>query len=69
MVVLVDVEEALRIVARRTRNSEVLDSIRSAAGKLDPDELYDYIIGICWSHNVPLTPKDVSDLKRALGLS
>lgn len=63
------VEEAVKIVARRTRNTEVLESIRRAGEKLDPDEFYDYIIGVCWNHNIPLTPKDVADLKRVLGLS
>jgi hypothetical protein len=63
------VEKIVEVFSRRARNPEVLEKIRSAGRLMQSNEdFYHYVIGLAWNYSVPLTPKDVADIRRILGL-
>jgi hypothetical protein len=63
------VEKVVEVFSRRTRNPEVLKKIRSAGGVIgDKEDFYHYVIGLAWNYSIPLTPRDVGDIRRILGL-
>jgi hypothetical protein len=63
------VEKVVEVFSRRARNPEVLEKVKSA-GKLmqSNEDFYHYVVGLAWNYNVPLTPKDVADIRRILAL-
>jgi hypothetical protein len=63
------VEKVVEVFSRRTRNPEVLEKIRSAGGVINNvEDFYHYVIGLAWNYSIPLTPRDVGDIRRILGL-
>jgi len=34
----------------------------------DREDFYHYVMGLAWNYRVPLTPRDVGDIRRILGL-
>jgi hypothetical protein len=37
-------------------------------GRVTPEEAYYELVGVAYEHLVPITPRDMSELKRLLGL-
>jgi hypothetical protein len=72
VVVVVDsslVERVVEVFSRRTSNLEILEKIRSAGSVIqDVKDFYHYVMGLAWNYRVPLTPRDVGDIRRILGL-
>jgi hypothetical protein len=63
------VERVVEVFSRRTQNPEVLERIRSAGSAIQSTEdFYHYVMGLAWNYRVPLTPRDVGDIRRILGL-
>ncbi len=60
--------KVIEIFSRRTSNSEIISKIREAGRILSEADFFHYVMGLAWNHRVPLTPRDVGDIKRALGL-
>jgi hypothetical protein len=72
VVVVVDsdlVEKVVEVFSRRTTNPEILEKIRNAGWVIsDREDFYHYVMGLAWNYRVPLTPRDVGDIRRILGL-
>ena len=63
------VEKVVEVFSRRTSNPEVFERIRSAGYLIhDAEDFYHYVMGLAWNYRVPLTPRDVGDIRRILGL-
>jgi hypothetical protein len=63
------VDRIVEVFSRRVRNPEVFEKIRNA-GKLmqDKEDFFHYVMGLAWNYRIPLTPRDVGDIMRILGL-
>jgi len=63
------VDRIVEVFSRRVRNPEVFEKIKSA-GKLmqDKEDFFHYVMGLAWNYRIPLTPRDVGDIMRILGL-
>jgi len=63
------VERVVEVFSRRVRSPEVFEKIKNA-GKLvkDREDLFHYVMGLAWNYRIPLTPRDVGDIMRILGL-
>ena len=63
------VERVVEVFSRRTSNPEILEKIRSAGSVIQSvEDFYHYVMGLAWNYRVPLTPRDVGDIRRILGL-
>jgi ligand-binding sensor protein len=63
------VEKVVEVFSRRTRNPEVIEKIRAIGKQIsDNENFYHYVMGLAWNYRVPLTPRDVGDIRRILGL-
>jgi hypothetical protein len=63
------VERIVEVFSRRVKSPEVFEKIKNA-GKLvkDREDLFHYVMGLAWNYRIPLTPRDVGDIMRILGL-
>lgn len=65
-------EEAVRkiteIFRRKNAPSEAIEAIARASRYLGGLDLYNYVIGVAVNYEVPLSPKDEAEIRRALGL-
>ncbi len=62
------VSKVIEIFYRRTKNPEVINKIKEAGWKLSEEDFFNYVMGVAWNHSIPLTPKDVAEIKAVLGL-
>jgi hypothetical protein len=63
------VDRIVEVFSRRVKNPEVFEKIKNA-GKLvqNKEDLFHYVMGLAWNYRIPLTPRDVGDIMRILGL-
>jgi hypothetical protein len=63
------VDRVVEVFSRRVKNPEVFEKIKNA-GKLvqDKEDFFHYVMGLAWNYRIPLTPRDVGDIMRILGL-
>jgi uncharacterized coiled-coil DUF342 family protein len=65
-------EEAVRkiieIFKRRNAPSEAIEAITRASKHLGGLDLYNYVVGVAMNYEVPLSPRDEAEIRRALGL-
>jgi hypothetical protein len=66
-------EQVLKIFMDVGATDEELELVRKGLrlwrdGRLTSDELYYYLIGIARELLIPLTPRNIGDLREALGL-
>jgi len=66
-------EKVLRIFTDAGASAEELELVKEglrlwAEGQLSSEQLYYYLVGIAYELMIPLTPRQVGDLREALGL-
>jgi chromosome segregation ATPase len=63
------VERVVEVLRRRNAPREAVDSVLRASQYIGGVDLYNYIIGVAVNYEIPLTPRDDVEIKRALGLA
>ena len=66
-------DRILRIFRDAGATDEDLELVRKGIrlwmeGKVNGKELYYYLMGLAWEKIIPLTPREVGDIREALGL-
>jgi ElaB/YqjD/DUF883 family membrane-anchored ribosome-binding protein len=63
------VEKVIEVLKRRNAPREAIEAVERASKYLGGLDLYNYVIGVALNYEIPLTPRDDVEIKRALGLT
>jgi hypothetical protein len=63
-----ELSRLISVLRRRVVNDELLKKVAEASKALSKEDLYYYIIGLSFTYHVPLTAKDLAEIKEILGL-
>jgi hypothetical protein len=63
-----ELSRLISVLRRRVVNDELLKKVAEASRSLSNEDLYYYIIGLSLMYHVPLTAKDLAEIKEILRL-